>query len=630
MQVNKNIVGKSQYTLPYIESYRHKLDVIQNYFPHHQAVEVAIVGATAAIHEYPYHDRQYMALIAAICDYLGQTTPVAAEPATNANITLTNGSDTALKLIIEAFVTPESRILVPVPTYPHFQSFLDNVDNAAILTPYVVSAEQLECLDFKGVNVCYLVTPNLPLGYVIGPDVVESLATKYPSCLFVVDEAYIEFGGGYSAVGLAVTRPNVAVVRTFSKAFGLAGLRIGYLVMSAARTRLISPLVNEKAVTAIAQAAALAALDNRGHYLAAAAEIEYLKSYLVRRLDKIIGTNTPIFDYSVDGGNFFMLYARDSALVCNVFAAHGIMIRNKHSDVPNSIRVCMGPKSIMKDVISVCKVINIEAYVKSRRVIFDLDLTLRDGASPAARLYESADMCLGMPGSAIVSNNGITPAQVANYLARVGDIYIDTNRIQTSLSAAKRLISAMDYKVLLYKYESQDSQIDSRVASPIGEYFNDVDLHSVDTDDIDVILLTTINIDTDNIAEICRRVSMGTCLIYTDESLFCDINNTNEFADLYKMYPSFKVPDMASYVKLIKEATGASDDQFISVGKPYMNLPPMGADSRPFSLMIGDSDADYAYAKRYGLAFIRVGAAVNRYNFDKKYIELRSVDDIFM
>jgi histidinol-phosphate aminotransferase len=111
-------------------------------------------------------------------------------------------------------------------------------------------------------RVCFLCNPNNPTGRLISADAIRELAGDFPRTLFVVDEAYIEFAP--EAHSLTSTfRPNLVVVRSLTKAYGLAGLRLGYAV---ADPEVIDSLRRVRvpwSVNAAAQAAGISALDDQ-------------------------------------------------------------------------------------------------------------------------------------------------------------------------------------------------------------------------------------------------------------------------------------------------------------------------------------------------------------------------------
>lgn len=577
MLINKNIFERQQYTLPFAKDFKYRLDLNQHQHDHHTDV----LNIVASLSEYPQHDDHYDRLLKAIALY-NNIPPE--------SIILTNGSDNALKTLIEAFVTPSSKVIVPVPTYPHFISFLNNMYKGGVEYPRVDILSDIAGIDLKGANVCYLATPNLPLGYILSPELVNGLAVANPGTLFIIDEAYQEYGGGESKAALAITHNNVIVTRTFSKAFGLAGLRIGYIIARPDNVKLLMPLINEKNVTAIAVRAALAVMDNLGYYKGQIQEIENLKVVLSWQLNIIVKAHLPIYDYSINGGNFFLLFAKDPQYVCDIFTQHGIIVRNKHEDVANSVRISMGPQYMMDDVIKVCQFINLRGLLESDKILFDLDMTLRNGSKAVSKPFDGADV-ITLVDSIIVTNNNATPAEIHTYLVN-NNLEIPVERIITSLYVARTFILNGGFRVFVYGNR---------------EYF--ADLHAP-LDECDYILLATMNISMLEVVDICQALSDGKKLIYTDASEVCTANNSSEFYD----ESDYMIPDMESVVNMIRRAGYVAE----LIGKPAFDI--------DACVMIGDSDTDMQFGQQNNCVNILVGKDANIYNFDTKCIEITSVN----
>lgn len=188
-------------------------------------------------------------------------------------ILVTSGSDAALEVLCQTYLDPGDEVVVPSPTYTHFLVYAGA--RGARLVP-VYGADPFE-LDVDAVvralsyrtKVVYLVSPTNPTGLVYPPAVVARIARAVPQALVIVDEAYYEFCG-QSAVELVYDYSNVVVTRTFSKSFGIAGLRVGYMLASASLIADVRRVHNPKSVNVLGQIAATAALDDP----------EYLYSYV--------------------------------------------------------------------------------------------------------------------------------------------------------------------------------------------------------------------------------------------------------------------------------------------------------------------------------------------------------------
>jgi len=155
------------------------------------------------------------------------------------NVIIFPGSDAALKAIFEAFIYPKDKVLCPSPTYAMFEVYSKLFDSDVLMVDY--SEEKIFDIDAYinkicsgGVKIAYLPNPGQPYGDVIGKEDLLKIirVAKEMNTLVVVDEAYYEFCG-VTVLHNVSEISNLIVMRTFSKAYGMAGLRLGYLVVPA-------------------------------------------------------------------------------------------------------------------------------------------------------------------------------------------------------------------------------------------------------------------------------------------------------------------------------------------------------------------------------------------------------------
>ena len=193
-------------------------------------------------------------------------------------------------------------------------------------------------------------TPNNPTGPIVTQAAFDAFLARVPrDVLIVLDEAYAEFVTDSDAVDgarvLAARHPHVVVLRTFSKAYGLAGLRVGYAVgdprvLAAARSTGI-PL----SVTAAAEEAALASLDAEDELRARVAELAERRDALAARL-RDVGWDVPVAQ-----GNFVWLPAGDRALeVAAAFDAAGLIVRPFAGD---GVRTSIGEAESLEPIVAV-------------------------------------------------------------------------------------------------------------------------------------------------------------------------------------------------------------------------------------------------------------------------------------
>ena len=262
-----------------------------------------------------------------------------------------NGSDDALKDIITVFVDRETHVLSYQPSYTQVNTFITtNTENYMKVNIKNPLGEHEYDFDYcKVANVVYLVNPNNPTGKLLAVDEIEKLLKTYPDTLFIVDEAYYEFAK-QSCSHLVVSHKNLIVTRTFSKAFGLASVRLGYCMAHPDTLLHLRKIRNGKAVNSLAQLCGVAALD----------DLDYLDSRIDEMNDakKFFVDNLPHEYYAVDSQtNFVLLKTPDSKKLLNKMKDNKILIRDRSSfdNLENCVRITIGSK---KQIIRVLDVIN--------------------------------------------------------------------------------------------------------------------------------------------------------------------------------------------------------------------------------------------------------------------------------
>ena len=262
-----------------------------------------------------------------------------------------NGSDDALKDIITVFVDKETHVLSYQPSYTQVNTFITtNTENYMKVNIKNPLGEHEYDFDYcKVANVVYLVNPNNPTGKLLAVDEIEKLLKTYPDTLFIVDEAYYEFAK-QSCSHLVISHKNLIVTRTFSKAFGLASVRLGYCMGHPDTLSHLRKIRNGKAVNSLAQLCGIAALD----------DLDYLDSRIDEMNDakKFFVDNLPHEYHAVDSQtNFVLLKTPDSKKLLNKMKDNKILIRDRSSfdNLENCVRITIGSK---KQIIRVLDVIN--------------------------------------------------------------------------------------------------------------------------------------------------------------------------------------------------------------------------------------------------------------------------------
>jgi histidinol-phosphate aminotransferase len=177
------------------------------------------------------------------------------------NVLAGNGSDELLSILMRCFVGAHDRVFFPEPTYTLYDTLIAIQEGLKVGIPYPADFSLPDDLYSQTAALTFVCNPNSPSGTLLPPESIEKLARTI-SGILVVDEAYIDFaeGGNASAIPLLERNSNLVVLRSFSKSFALAGMRIGLAFASA---EIIAGMIKVKDsynVNRLSQLAALEAL----------------------------------------------------------------------------------------------------------------------------------------------------------------------------------------------------------------------------------------------------------------------------------------------------------------------------------------------------------------------------------
>jgi len=198
---------------------------------------------------------------------------------------VSNGSDELLGIVMRSFVSAGQKVVYPFPTYSYFQQLVQIQDGRPIAVDFADDFSLPEGLVVPEARVTLVANPNSPSGTLIPAGQIAALAARIDGIL-VVDEAYVDFSEG-GCIPLIATHPNTIVVRTMSKSFSLAGLRIGF---GFAAPELIAGMWKVKDhynLSRLSLVAAAAALDDVEAMRANAARICRTRAALTRRLREL-------------------------------------------------------------------------------------------------------------------------------------------------------------------------------------------------------------------------------------------------------------------------------------------------------------------------------------------------------
>jgi histidinol-phosphate aminotransferase len=293
-----------------------------------RAVE-AIRSAADSIHRYP--KAAHVDLTAALADKWG----LDAE-----QVWLANGGDGALDYLARAMLTPGDTVLVPEPGFVYYEMAarfhhgtvdkwpLSRADGFAMTPERVLDA-------YDGERLVFLTSPHNPIGRRFTVEAIREVAAGTGAeTLVVIDEAYQEFADGESAATLLDDRDDVAILRTFSKAYGLAGLRLGYALVPTAWAAAYARVNTPFAANQIACRAGLAALEDEAHVERSVATARDVRARYREELD------APSWP---SHANFVLVDVADGSAVTAAAKERGVLVRDCSSmDLPDCIRVTCG------------------------------------------------------------------------------------------------------------------------------------------------------------------------------------------------------------------------------------------------------------------------------------------------
>ena len=173
-----------------------------------------------------------------------RATAAAVYGVTPANVIAGNGSDELLSILMRCFVAPQDRVAFPMPTYSLYDTLIEIQNGTAVRVGFPPDFSLPDSLAEQKAALTFLCNPNAPSGTLVPLSDIEKLARAVQGIL-VVDEAYVDFAEseGASSIPLIGRLPNLVVLRTFSKSFSLAGMRIG---LAFADEEIISGMIKVK------------------------------------------------------------------------------------------------------------------------------------------------------------------------------------------------------------------------------------------------------------------------------------------------------------------------------------------------------------------------------------------------
>jgi histidinol-phosphate aminotransferase len=254
---------------------------------------------------------------------------------------LTNGGDDALRVFFDTFVEPGGHILICEPTFPMYRYYAEIAGAHVDALHYTREMEcplpaVLKALRAKP-GVFFLANPNNPTGTLVDKAAIEKILKAAPQTAVVLDEAYADFSG-VTGVRWIRRHPNLFIAKTFSKAAGLAGLRLGAVIAQRESLALVRRALPPFPVNVAALAAAVAAVRERRTIQRYIRETKRLREWFANEL---IRRNVRVFP---SAGNFLLAdFGNAGPALFRRLVRHGILIRERSKDLgPGFARITIG------------------------------------------------------------------------------------------------------------------------------------------------------------------------------------------------------------------------------------------------------------------------------------------------
>jgi histidinol-phosphate aminotransferase/imidazoleglycerol-phosphate dehydratase/histidinol-phosphatase len=264
-----------------------------------------------------------------------------------ANLVITRGADDAIDILIRTFCQPgEDAVSVCQPTFSAYAQFA-RLQGARVIEARLTAEFDFDPVAFlaavadePNLKLAFICSPNNPTGNLVPAADVLRVCDALPETIVVLDEAYIEFSEAESLAGEAMRRENLVILRTLSKAFGLAGARVGCAIGTAELIALISRALPPYPMPSLSIAAALSTLSpsRRPIHLE---RIDRLKADR-DRLAELLAQSPIVNKVRNGGGNFLFMEVDDAAALAKKMHGLGIRIRFRPNAAPGGVRLTIG------------------------------------------------------------------------------------------------------------------------------------------------------------------------------------------------------------------------------------------------------------------------------------------------
>jgi histidinol-phosphate aminotransferase len=263
---------------------------------------------------------------------------------------LTNGGDDALRVFFDTFVEPNTDVLICEPTFPMYRYYAE-IAGARIRTLRYDKdlkfplADALAALRKKP-RLFFLANPNNPTGTHVKADAIQKLLRAATHTVVVLDEAYAEFSPE-SAIAWVRRYPQLFVARTFSKAEGMAGLRLGAVIGQSESLAFVRRAMPPYPVNLAALVAGVAAVEERKTIARYVRDVKRLRVWFAGELRK-----RGVHAFPSDANFLLADFGKEGPAFFKKLAQHNVLVRERSHDLgPGYARITIGTKSELKKLL---------------------------------------------------------------------------------------------------------------------------------------------------------------------------------------------------------------------------------------------------------------------------------------
>ena len=270
-------------------------------------------------------------------------------------VALTNGVDEAIHVLFEAFLDRGDELLLPVPTYTMYEVYSSATDARVVAVQaagdLAFPFERLLAAITPQTKIIAVANPNSPSGTAATREQLLELARRAPHAVLLVDEAYFHFHGE-TVMDMVGALPNLVVARTFSKAYGLAGMRLGLLAGPEGMMRWVRRVLSPYSVNSLALVCLKAALQD--------------KKYLDWYVDEVLAARAE-FEAALDHLKIRRWPSRANFILVEIGAHHaefvrlmrsaGVLVRDRSNDpgCEGRVRITVGTREQMQQAAAALK-----------------------------------------------------------------------------------------------------------------------------------------------------------------------------------------------------------------------------------------------------------------------------------